>query len=426
MMPSLIVTHKNDDARRWVKENTLKRGQTASAEVSSSVDEILRIVRDDGDRALLALAERFGDELAPMPIPDERIQQAQQQVAPETKEFLLRARERIYSLGDALVSKLAPITIKHDEFEVGIDFKPVERIACYVPSGNYPLPSTALMTTVPAAVAGVREIAVFSPKLTNEIIFAASLSGVREFYQVGGAQAVAAAAYGTESIRAADMFVGPGSIFVAEAKRQLQGTIGIDMLAGPSEVAVIADSGANPDWLALDLLSQAEHGADSRAILLTVAPTLAAAVSLKIDKLIAQGIAPDYISKSLSKSAILVLPTLAECIEAVNLLAPEHVELQIINGHDFKDQVTHCGALFIGYQATVPFGDYMSGANHTLPTMQAARFSGGLTPLTFLRPRSWLKVSEPSPKLATDTAKFADLEGLKLHAAAALARLEKC
>ncbi len=423
--PSLITTYKNEDARRWLKDHTFATSTATSEDVRKSVAEILSMVCNEGDEAIRKLAERFGDELALMPISKEQIVQAQQAVSPDIKAVLIRARDRIKELGEALIKQMVPISIEYAEFAVGIDFAAVERVGAYVPSGNYPLPSTALMTTVPAVVAGVKEIAVFSPKLTNEIIFAASLSGVSEFYQIGGAQAVAAAAYGTKSICPTDLFVGPGNSFVTEAKRQLQGIIGIDMLAGPSEVVIVADNGANPTWLALDLLSQAEHGADSRAILLNAVPTLAATVSLKIEELVEQRLAPAYIEKALSKCATLVLPTFADCIEAVNQLAPEHVELQLSNGDDLKQHLTHYGALFIGYRATVPFGDYMSGANHTLPTMRAARFSGTLTPLTFLRPRSWLKVSRPSPELAADTARFAELEGLKLHAAAAMARLEK-
>jgi histidinol dehydrogenase/sulfopropanediol 3-dehydrogenase len=421
----VITTYKDDAARDWVDASVANAIPSSDSEVSKTVDQIIQRVRRDGDKALLELAQQFGDELLVMPLPSETINTAIDSVDPETKQILTRSAERIEKLGEELTKQMKPVKVQYDEFEVGINFQPVERVGCYVPSGLYPLPSTALMTTVTAEVAGVKEIAVFSPKFTNEIIFAASLSGATEFYQVGGAQAVAAAAFGTDSIKRTDMFVGPGNRFVAEAKRQLQGVVGIDMLAGPSEVVIIADKDANPAWVALDLLSQAEHGPDSRAILITTDDALASEVAAEIETLIKQGLAPDYIQKSLAISAILVLPSMAECGDAANQLAPEHLELQIRNPNELRSQCTNFGAMFVGYEATVPFGDYMSGANHTLPTMRAARFSGTLTPIAFLRPQSWLCVPQKAIGLSTDTANFAKLEGLNLHAAAAAARLDK-
>jgi len=421
----MIVTYKNEAAQDWIDASVAGAVPDNDSEVSKSVDQIIRRVREEGDKALIELSRKFGDEMLAMPLPSETINKAIDAVAAETKQLLMRAAKRIAQLGEAVTRQMKPVKVQHDEFEVGISFQPVERVACYVPSGLYPLPSTALMTTITADVAGVKEIAVFSPKFTNEIIFAASLSGATEFYQVGGAQAVAAAAFGTESIKRTDMVVGPGNRFVAEAKRQLQGTIGIDMLAGPSEVVIIADNEANPLWLALDLLSQAEHGPDSRAILITTDKSVAKNVTGEIEKIIKQGLAPEYIAKSLAQSAILVVPSLEECADAANQLAPEHLELQVKNAKELKPQCTNFGAMFVGYEATVPYGDYMSGANHTLPTMRAARFAGALTPLTFLRPQSWLAIAKTASALSTDTANFAKLEGLNLHEAAAAARLGK-
>jgi histidinol dehydrogenase len=420
----MIKTYNDDAACDWIDASVANAIPSADSEVSKTVDEIIQRVRRDGDKALHELGEKFGDELLEMPLTSDKVNDAIDAVDPEIKKILIRSAERIEKLGEEITKQMKPVKVRYDEFEVGINFKPVDRVGCYVPSGLYPLPSTALMTTITAGVAGVREIAVFSPKFTNEIIFAASLSGATEFYQVGGAQAVAAAAFGTDSIKRTDMFVGPGNRFVAEAKRQLHGIVGIDMLAGPSEVVIIADKNADPNWVALDLLSQAEHGPDSRAILITDDAALAKSVAAEIEKLIKKGLAPDYIQKSLDHSAILILPSLAECADAANQLSPEHLELQMKNPSEIRTLCTSFGAMFVGYEATVPFGDYMSGANHTLPTMRAARFSGTLTPITFLRPQSWLDIPNSAKGLATDTASFAKLEGLTLHAAAADARLQ--
>jgi histidinol dehydrogenase len=232
-----------------------------------------------------------------------------------------------------------------------------------------------------------------------------------------------AIAFGTESIRAADMLVGPGNAYVTEAKRQLQGVIGIDMLAGPSEVLLIADAKANPTWVALDMLAQAEHGPDSRAYMLTNDATFAQRVQDELSRITAQETAlPEYLRTTTSWGAIFCLETLEQCAKFSNLLAPEHLELQVENPDTLKPHLKHYGALFMGYGTPVPYGDYMAGPNHTLPTGRTARFSGCLNPLTFLRPQSWIAAGLPAQSLASDTARFAELEGLTAHALSAQAR----
>jgi histidinol dehydrogenase len=269
----------------------------------------------------------------------------------------------------------------------------------------------------------VPNICIVSPSFCDEVIFAGSLAGVQQFYCMGGAQAVAALAYGTESIEAVDMLVGPGNAYVTEAKKQLLGTIGIDMLAGPSEVAIIADDGANPQWVALDLLAQAEHDPMARAYLLTDSDTLAQAVSDALQHILATKTQlPDYL-QALNWGAIFILPTLSDCVTAVNQIAPEHLELLIHNPETYKPQLKHYGALFMGYHTPVPYGDYMAGPNHTLPTGRTARFGGSLSPMIFLRPQSWIHATEASFNLAQDASHFATLEGLCAHALSAAARL---
>jgi len=379
--------------------------------LTSTVETILQSVRTDKDTALKTLAQQFGDEVPDSFLlrPDE-IEKVIDEVSDEIKEVMNEAAENIRAYAQAVMNPLQSFELHRHGYVVGMDFKPVERVACYVPGGRYPLPSTALMTAITAQVAGVPEICIFSPNIKHEVIYAGTLAGVKRFYNLGGAQAVAAAAFGTESIDAVDMIVGPGNAYVTEAKRQLQGIVGIDMLAGPSEVAIIADAGANPEWTALDMLSQAEHDVDAQAYLFTDSLDFAQAVQ----KIIGQQVIND--------SVILVFETLEDCIAASNQLAPEHLELHVKDPVSIKPKLKHYGALFMGYEASVPFGDYMAGPNHTLPTAQTARFSGGLSPLTFLRPQSWLSVREGLLYLAEHTEKFAQAEGLTLHAQAAHSR----
>lgn len=344
------------------------------------------------------------------------------QVDKVERETLELAASRIRQFGSAVVDSVKSVEVDCGEFQTGIDYRPVRRVACYVPAGRYPLPSTALMTAVTAQVAGVEEIVVISPRLEKEIIFAGTIAGVSEFYEIGGAQAVAAMAFGTDTIQPVDMVVGPGNAYVTEAKRQLQGVIGIDMLAGPSEICVIADDRANPEWLSLDLLSQAEHDPDARAYLLTTDRKLAEKVAAQIVEDVRRLQLPEFLSVSLAGSAIIVLDSIDDCCDAADKIAPEHLLLAVRNPEELKKRLTNYGALFLGYGCTVAFGDYMAGPNHTLPTNRSAKFQGCLSPLTFLRPQSWIKVNNQAPSLASDTAKFANIEGLTAHAAAASAR----
>jgi len=393
-------------------------------DIERDVAAIIKQVKQDGDSALRDLAKKHGD-----PIPDDSfmlersaIETAASRVKEADKETMQKAAKRIIALGNAVMQSIKPVSIQYADFAVGVNFSPVARVGCYVPSGLHPLPSTALMTALTARVAGVAEVCLLSPKLANEIVYAGTLANVTEFYQVGGAQAIAAATFGTDTIKPVDIIVGPGNRYVTEAKRQLQGCVGIDMLAGPSEIVIISDSRSNPNWLALDLLSQIEHGPDSRGYLLTDSLELGRAVQHEISSLIAISNL-GHLTQAILESAIFVLDSINLCSDVVNKLAPEHLSLQVERPELVYPDLKNYGALFLGTNATVPYGDYMSGANHTLPTNRCARFYGALTPLTFLRAQNWLKVPEPAMELSKDTIRFAQLEGLDLHAAAAFARL---
>jgi histidinol dehydrogenase len=421
----MIPVYADQIARDWLTQLG-HNAATSDEDTARTVQDIIAQVAWDGDAALRSLAEKFG-ETPPdsFSLSAEAIQAAVERVPQEVRQIIQTAHQRITRLGQTLMDAIQPVRVEDQGFSVGLDLKAVEKVGCYVPGGRYPLPSTALMTAATARVAGVQEIYIVSPKLSDAVVYAGNLSGVKNFYQVGGAQAVAALAYGTDSIPRVDMVVGPGNAYVTEAKRQLQGRIGIDMLAGPSEVALIADAQADPLWVAKDMLAQAEHDPNARAYLLTADEGLAVAVAKAVDQLLGTGIYPDFMQDSILDSAVLLLGSLDECCDAANTIAPEHLQLHVQDPDTLKPHLYHYGALFMGYGMTVPFGDYMAGPNHTLPTGRTARFSGSLSPLTFLRVQSWMKADGDVSALARETAQFANLEGLAGHASAAQARLSQ-
>jgi histidinol dehydrogenase len=412
------------------RESVAKLAKSLSADgnamIIESVTEIIDAVRNKGDKALADLSQRFGDDVsAGFELTEKDIEAAVDRVSDESKKIIEQAAENIRVFAEAVMESVSTFSLEHDGWSVGMDYNPVESAGCYVPGGRYPLPSTALMTVGTAKVAGVREIAIASPGMCDEVVFAGKLAGANRFYRIGGAQAIAALALGTETIKAVDMIVGPGNAYVTEAKRQLQGIVGIDMLAGPSEVAIIADSGAKAEWIALDMLAQAEHDPDARAWLLTDNEKLAEDVATEIKKLAAELNLPDYVTSENANMFAVVLGDLDECASVADTLAPEHLLLMVSSPEAVKAKVSSYGAVFVGYNAAVPFGDYMAGPNHTLPTGKTARFSGGLNPLTFLRPQSWFKAGADISGLAESTAAFAEMEGLKAHAASARARGKK-
>jgi histidinol dehydrogenase len=398
---------------------------TESLAIQKAVSATLKAVAAGGDAALRQLAEQFGDPIpASLRLPESEIEAARNRLPAERLAVLETACKRIEQFAQGVVDGLKPVAIDHGEFSVGLTYRPVVRAGCYVPGGRYPLPSTALMTATTARVAGVQEIFLVSPRLSDEIIVAGALAGVTAFFQVGGAQAIAALAYGTETIPAVDVIVGPGNTYVTEAKRQVQGRVGIDMLAGPSEVAIIADGGANADWVTVDLLAQAEHDPMSRAYLITDSESLAEAVVSRLPALMDQLSLPAFMRESLPKSAVFIVENLDAAAALSNRVAPEHLQVNVAEPERVVAQLTDYGAVFIGYGATVPFGDYVAGPNHTLPTGRTARFSGTLTPLVFLRPQSWLRVPGKGGPLPDEAGRFADMEGLAAHAAAARIRVQ--
>lgn len=417
----MISIHFGKEVRGRLR--SLGTAQIPDEDVVETVSEIIGAVRERGDEAIREFAKRFGDDAEKnLALTEEEIRVAVNRVPVETRNLLERAADNIRTFAEAVMESVSPVRLERDGFAVGLDLRPVERAGCYVPGGLYPLPSSALMTAATARAAGVRDVSIASPRIADEVVYAGTLADVKRFYRIGGAQAIAALAFGTGSVGAVDMVVGPGNPYVTEAKRQLQGLVGIDMLAGPSEVAIIADAGANPEWLALDMLAQSEHGPNARAWLLTDSRELAENVAKKIKQLARKLQLPEFINESIGAGAILVFDKIDDCIAAANQLAPEHLQLSVADPQVLRKKLTNYGALFVGYEACVPFGDYMAGPNHVLPTRRTARFSGGLSPLTFLRTQSWLQAGPDSGALADDSAAFAQIEGLLAHAAAARAR----
>lgn len=398
--------------------------------VATTVATIIRRIANDGDVALAAICSELKDSSPQQwAVDSDYIVDLANQVSPYVRNVMERSAERVRRFGEGVkVACATEVNVADEAVHTGLRWQPVNRVGCYVPGGRYPLPSTALMTAVTASVAGVKDIMILSPKVGPEVALAAQLAGAQTVAQVGGAHGVAALALGTDTFPKVDMVVGPGNAYVTEAKRQLQGVIGIDMLAGPSEVAIIADGSANPEWVAVDLLAQAEHDPDARAYLLTDDNNLAQAVAETLPKLAETLELPGFVMEALSNSGLVVLDDLAACAQAANTLAPEHLELLVADPNQLRDQLSDYGALFVGHGTPVPMGDYMAGPNHTLPTARSARFSGGLTPMTFLRPQTWLAVqplgNNPAVKeIYDDAATFAGVEGLTAHQAAARVRL---
>lgn len=306
----------------------------------------------------------------------------------------------------------------------GWRWTPVERAGLYVPGGRAAYPSSVLMNAIPAQVAGVDELVMVTPtpdgRLNPLAMLAADLAGVSRIFRIGGAQAIAALAYGTGPIPACDMIVGPGNAWVAEAKRQLYGTVGIDMVAGPSEILIIADASARPDWVAADLLSQAEHDPVAQSILITDSPTLADAVVQWVQRLLPTLATEETARESWDNfGAVILVDHLAQASALANALAAEHLELMLADPQPLFRSIRHAGSIFLGHHTPEPVGDYIGGPNHVLPTGRRARFSGGLGVHNFLKRTTWLEAGQEGlAALADATATLADAEGLPAHALA--------
>jgi histidinol dehydrogenase len=406
--------------------------ESGTEEQRRAVLEIIAAVRARGDEALKSYTEKFdGVRLDSLRVTDEEIETAYQHVSEEALRIIREAAENIRDYHERQ-KKESWITAKEDGTMLGQKITPLDAVGLYVPGGTAAYPSSVLMNVIPAQVAGVKRIVIASPPNKNGtlpagVLVAANELGVKEIYKVGGAQAIAALAYGTETIRPVDKIFGPGNIYVALAKREVFGQVAIDMIAGPSEIVVLADETANANEIAADLLSQAEHDERASAILVTPSMKLALAVASEVEKqletLPRKAIAASAIE---NYGAIYVTETLAEAVEVVNELAPEHLEVMTAEPMQLLGQIRHAGAIFLGRFSSEPVGDYFAGPNHVLPTNGTARFSSGLSVDEFVKKSSIIFYSEPALKRnAEKIAAFARLEGLEAHARAVEERFKK-
>jgi phosphoribosyl-ATP pyrophosphohydrolase/phosphoribosyl-AMP cyclohydrolase/histidinol dehydrogenase len=395
----------------------------ACLESQSIATQIVEDVRLRGEAAVREHAERLGDVApgAPLVIEQPALDACWQALPAAERELLQRVKGRIESFAEAQKACLRPLAMEIEGGIAGHNWLPVQSVGAYAPGGSYPLPSSVLMTVVPAKVAGVASVWLASPRPAPITLAAAALCGVDGVLAFGGAQAIAALAFGTFS-PAASMLVGPGNQYVTAAKKHLFGEVGIDALAGPSELVVIADEFANPRLVALDLLAQAEHDAQARPILITTDEALIWAVEDELDRELAQLPTAPIARQALQAAGCAVLvDDLAQAAKLSDELAPEHLQLCVQSPGALSQQVRCYGGLFLGELSAEVFGDYGAGPNHVLPTAGGARFQAGLSVATFLRASTYLQLSD-AQALRGDTAQLARLEGLEAHARASSAR----
>ena len=404
----------------------------SASDVSAAVGEIIENVKKNGDRALLAYTEKFdGVKLESIKVTKEEIDEALRETEPEFMRILARAAKNISAFHSR--QKRTSFVIDDEPGVVmGQKIIPMDRAGIYVPGGTAAYPSTVLMDAIPAKLAGVKEIVMVTPpgkdgKVNSAILAAAGVAGVDSIYKVGGAQAIAALAYGTESVPRVDKIVGPGNAFVAEAKKQVYGQVSIDMIAGPSEIMIVSDGKSDPRALAADLLSQAEHDKLASAVLVTDSMRLAKEVQTEIEKQLPTLERREIARASIDNNGkIIVTDDFTKAIDVANRIAPEHLELCVDEPFDYLDRIRHAGSVFMGRNCPEALGDYMAGPNHTLPTGGTARFSSPLSVDDFVKKTQFTYfTADALSRLNKDVAYFARKEGLTAHAASALIRTEE-
>lgn len=398
------------------------RPDSSGADESKVAADIVESVRNGGEAALRAHSEEFGDIDTGKSLTVDRddLRSAFEGLESASRDLLVRAHGRIEAFARAQREGLSDLTISIDGGQAGYRWIPVGSVGAYAPGGRYPLPSSVLMTVTPARVAGVTSVWVASPRPSELTLAAAWVAGADGLLRVGGAQAIAALAFGTVT-PTCDLIVGPGNKWVTAAKKYLFGEVGIDGLAGPSEILVIADESADPDLVAADLLAQAEHDVDAIPILVTTSENLADRVDERLTSQLADLPTADVARPALRNGVCVIVESLTRAAGVSDLLAPEHLALHVDDPRALAMQVRNYGSIFVGEMAAEAFADYGAGPNHVLPTGSGARFSGGLSVLTFLKASTWLAIDHPEA-LVEDTARLARLEGLEAHARAALGR----
>ena len=404
-------------------EMLLSSKREDSIDVDISVREIIGLVKEQGDQALIDYTKKFDRiELTP-----EKLRFTESEIAEQILKVPEKERSAL-KLAAARIEDYHKRQIPNNAFwtdesgvELGWRWSPITAAGLYVPGGLASYPSSVLMNAIPAKVAGVSRLAITVPtpddKINPLVLLAAQLSGVDEIYRVGGAQAIAALAYGTETIKPVDKITGPGNAFVAAAKRQVFGKVGIDMIAGPSEILVLADGTSRPDWIALDLLSQAEHDENAQSILITDSDDIVKSVRKKIEVNLKNLSRSEIARKSWNDNgAIIKVPDFDVAIELSNRIAPEHLELCVSDPEKLAKRITNAGAIFLGHWTPEAVGDYVTGPNHVLPTARSARFSSGLSVMDFLKRTTLAKLSRDSLlKIGPSAVTLANSEGLECH-----------
>ena len=409
-----------------------KRDQAESEDIRKAVEAILADIEQRGDAAVREYTKRFdGVDLDSFLVSPEEIDDAVDIVGPDFMAILEEAAANIRAYHERQVEQTWIDTFRPG-VRLGAKFTPIQRVGVYVPGGTAAYPSTVLMDTIPAHVAGVPSIAVFTPpakdgSVNPYILAAAHVAGATEIYKVGGAQGIAAAAYGTESIPPVFKIVGPGNAYVAMAKRLVFGTVGIDMIAGPSEVGVLADHDANPVWVAADLLAQAEHDRRAAVFLVTPSAAFAGEVEAEVRRQLEELPRKDIAAESIEKHAkFFIVKDKDQAVDIMNLIAPEHLEIAFSDAETWGKKIVNAGAIFMGPYTTEPLGDYFAGPNHTLPTMGTAAFSSPLGVYDFVKRSSLLEYDKDAfTAVADKVMRFANVEGLQAHGLAVRRRIDE-
>lgn len=397
------------------------------AETFSGASGIVAQVRDEGESAIRRYAQQFGErcEGDMLVYGPEEMEAAFDRLTEEDQQLLTRVANRIRRFAQAQLDCLQGLDCEVPGGRAGHSIEAIERVGCYAPGGRYPLPSTVLMTSVTAKVAGCRDVVLASPNPTDMTLAAGHIGGVNQLLPIGGAHAIAAMAYGFADFCRCDLICGPGNRWVTAAKQAVVGSVGIDMLAGPSELVIVADDAASAETVAADLLAQAEHDHDACPFLICSSEAFASRVVESIEEQIQQLPTADVAKVALGNGAAIIAGDQSAAWEVCNQLAPEHLELHVEDAEGFAKKVKHAGCIFVGGESAEVIGDYGVGPNHTLPTGGTARWTAGLNVFTFVRVRTWLNLDAPPQELIEDTVALAEHEGLIGHANSARRRLKE-
>lgn len=423
------IVNKNSQQSQEIKSIISGRSGEIKKEILKVVEDIINDVKINGDAAVKKYTQKFDNvNLDDFLVSQSEIDNAYKTADPKLLEAMQVAYKNITAFHQKQVQKSWSMQ-GDDEISMGQTVAALQSVAFYVPGGTAVYPSSVLMNAIPAKVAGVSDVCIITPPDKNgnvniNILAAAKIAGVDKIYKIGGAQGVAAVAYGTESIKKVDKIVGPGNIYVATAKRLLYGIVDIDMVAGPSEVLIIADETANPKFVAADLMSQAEHDILASCILLCLSESFAEKVNLEIEKQVQNLKRQDIIKKSLEDyGRIVVCDNIDQCIALANEIAPEHLEIVFENAHEYINKIKSAGTVFVGEYSPEPLGDYLAGPNHVLPTGGTARFFSGLSVDSFIKKINFLNYTKAAlKKTSENVVTFANAEGLDAHANSVIVR----